>query len=59
VQHENDHLDGVLFIDRMTDVARRAVDPVVNDFEAQYRRQQAEGLFPSDEEVRRKLAGGE
>ena len=56
VQHENDHLDGVLFIDRMTDTARRTVDPVVTDFEAQFRRKQAEGQFPSDEEIRRALA---
>ena len=58
VQHESDHLDGVLFIDRMTDVARRAVDAVVSDFEVQYRRKQAEGVYPSDDEVRRQLAAG-
>ena len=56
VQHETDHLDGMLYIDRMTDVARRTVEPVVADFEAQFRRKQAEGLYPSDEEVRRQLA---
>jgi peptide deformylase len=58
VQHENDHLDGVLFIDRMTESARREVEGVVGDFEAQFRRQQAEGRFPSDEEVRKRLANG-
>lgn len=57
VQHESDHLDGVLFIDRMTETARRAVEGVVADFEAQFRRQQAEGRYPSDEEIRRQLAG--
>jgi len=56
VQHETDHLDGVLFIDRMTDVARRTVAAVVADFEAQFRRKQAEGLFPPDDEIRRKLS---
>lgn len=59
VQHETDHLDGVLFIDRMTEVARRAVDPVVADFEAQFRRKQAEGEIPSDEELRRRLTDGD
>lgn len=58
VQHEGDHLDGVLFIDRMTDVARRTVDPVVADFESQFRKKQAEGQFPPDEEIRKKLAEG-
>lgn len=58
VQHETDHLDGVLFIDRMTDTARRAVDPVVADFESQFRRKQAEGEISSDDELRKKLAEG-
>lgn len=56
IQHELDHLDGVLFIDRMTESARREVDPVVADFEAQFRRQQSAGLVPPDEELKRQLA---
>lgn len=55
VQHETDHLDGVLFIDRMTDTARRELDPVVADFETQFRRWQSEGRYPSDEVVKREL----
>ena len=58
VQHETDHLDGVLFIDRMTDTARRTVAPVVDDFEALYRRKQSEGEFPADEDVCKILATG-
>jgi peptide deformylase len=58
VQHETDHLDGVLFIDRMTDVARRTVEPIVADYEARFRRKQGEGVYPSDDEIRRKLAAG-
>ena len=58
VQHETDHLDGVLFIDRMTDTARRTVAPVVDDFETQYRRKQSEGEFAADEDVRKILATG-
>jgi peptide deformylase len=55
VQHECDHLDGVLFIDRMTETARRELDPVVNDFEAQFRRWQAEGRYPSDDVLKQEL----
>lgn len=55
VQHESDHIDGVLFIDRMTDTARRELDPVVGDFETQFRRWQAEGRFASDEVLKREL----
>lgn len=55
VQHESDHLDGVLFIDRMTETVRREVDPVVSDFEAQFRRWQSEGRYTSDELLKREL----
>lgn len=55
VQHETDHLDGILFIDRMAETARRELDPVINDFDAQFRRWQAEGRFPSDELLKREL----
>ena len=55
VQHECDHLDGVLFIDRMTETARRDLDPVIADFETQFRRWQSEDKFPSDELLKREL----
>ena len=55
VQHETDHLDGVLFIDRMAETARREVDPVVTDFESQFRRWQSEGRFPADDLLKREL----
>ncbi len=55
VQHECDHLDGVLFIDRMPEVGRRELDPVVSDFETQFRRWQAEGRFAPDEVLKQEL----
>jgi peptide deformylase len=55
VQHESDHLDGVLFIDRMADSVRKTSQPMLDDFETQYRRWQAEGKFPDDEVVKRQL----
>ncbi|MCX7395895.1 MAG: peptide deformylase [Planctomycetales bacterium] len=55
VQHEADHLDGVLFIDRMVDEDRRAKAGIVADYEAQFRRWQADGRYPSDDEIRRQL----
>jgi peptide deformylase len=55
VQHENDHLDGVLFFDRMTETARRELEPRLADFEVQFRRQQASGAIPSDEDLQRAL----
>jgi peptide deformylase len=55
VQHEFDHLDGVLFIDRMSDSARREVEPRLADFEASFRHQQQVGECPSDEEIQKQL----
>jgi len=55
VQHEYDHIDGVLFIDRMTDAARRELEPRLADFEAHFRRQQEAGVYPSDDEIQRTL----
>lgn len=55
VQHESDHLDGVLFIDRMSDAVRKTSQVILEDFESQYRRRQAEGKYPDDEAVKRTL----
>jgi peptide deformylase len=55
VQHETDHLDGVLFVDRLSDAAKREVAPTLADFEAQYRRQQELGVYPADDEIRTQL----
>lgn len=56
VQHETDHLDGVLFIDRLTDAARRELAPRIEIFEHVFRREQEEGRWPDDEAIKRRLA---
>ena len=55
VQHELDHLDGVLFIDRLTDAGKREVAPKVLDFETAFRQGQASGAIPSDAELQAEL----
>ena len=55
IQHEFDHLDGVLFIDRLTEAARRERQARIDEFEAVFRRQQASGELPSDDDLRRQL----
>jgi peptide deformylase len=55
VQHECDHLDGVLFIDRMSDAARRELEPRLADFEAYFRRRQDAGEIPSNEDIEARL----
>lgn len=55
IQHETDHLEGVLFVDRLSDAAKREVAPTLSDFEAQFRRQQQLGVHPADEQIREGL----
>ena len=56
VQHESDHLDGVMFIDRMSDAGRRQIESEIEEFEADFRRLQSIGEIPSDEELKAQLA---
>jgi peptide deformylase len=55
VQHENDHLDGVMFFDRMDEQERGKIEAKISDFEFEFRRGQAEGAIPDDQELKRQL----
>lgn len=55
VQHEYDHIDGVLFIDRMTDTQRREHEAKLADWETAFRKAQAAGEVPADEELKKRL----
>lgn len=51
VQHETDHLDGVLFIDRISPSRKAAVADALADFETEFASFRNEGRIPSDEEL--------
>lgn len=55
VQHEIDHLDGILFIDRLDDAVRQEVAAKVDEFAAEYARRQSAGEIPTDDELRARL----
>jgi len=55
VQHENDHLDGVLFIDRMDESELPQVQPQIDDFQKEHQRKQNEGKLPGDDEINAQL----
>lgn len=61
IQHETDHLDGILFTDKVSDGVKRELEGVISDFETQFRQKQAAGEIPTDEtltqELRRLEAG--
>jgi len=56
LMHENDHLDGVMFFDRMSEEARRELAQPLSEFETTYRSQQATGSIPDDETLIARLA---
>src|SRR5436305_4868924 len=51
VQHEFDHLDGVLFPDRMSATARADIAEGLDEFEADFKSRRDTGGVPSDEEI--------
>jgi peptide deformylase len=55
-QHEIDHLNGVLFIDKMGPLAKLASRGTVKDFEREFRRAQERGEIPKDAEIEKVLA---
>ncbi|MCA8982567.1 MAG: peptide deformylase [Planctomycetaceae bacterium] len=56
VQHEYDHIEGVLFIDRLSELERQKALPVLEDFEYQHREAQNSGKLGSDEHLVNALA---
>src|SRR5262245_738301 len=55
VQHETDHLDGKLFIDRLATAAQLDVREKVREFEIQFASQREHGEMPDDATIRRRL----
>src|SRR5690606_245300 len=51
VQHETDHLDGVMFIDRMDEDSLAEIQPRISQFELTFERLRQEGKLPSDDEI--------
>lgn len=56
VQHELDHLDGVLFPDRMSPAARNDLLDELDEFETEFASRRGTGSLPSDEAIAAQLA---
>lgn len=54
IQHELDHLDGVLFTDRLSETGKIAVTPDLQELSLTYRSQLETGEIPSDEDIERR-----
>jgi peptide deformylase len=57
IQHENDHLDGVMFIDRLDDTARAEVSAKVAEFMSAYTANRKEAGRQTDDEICEELKG--
>ncbi len=55
-QHECDHLDGVLFIDRLAPTVLAEVKPALEELELEFRSRRSAGEIPDDETIHRRLA---
>lgn len=55
IQHELDHLDGILFIDRLSETSKLAVRPKLDEFEEDVIAQRRLGTWAADDEIQRRL----
>ena len=55
-QHELDHLNGVLFIDKMGPIAKMLARGDVKNFEIDFRKAQEKGEIPADTDIEKILA---
>ena len=55
VQHEFDHLDGVLFVDRVSPLVRVEVQEALDEFETDFLSRRATGEVPEDQEIASRL----
>lgn len=55
IQHEKDHLDGVMFFDRMPDESRRELDYQLEELNTDFRSKQSTGAIPPDDELVQRL----
>jgi peptide deformylase len=55
-QHEYDHLEGVLFIDRLTPSALLSVKQALLDLEREFLGDRERGLIPDDQQIASRLA---
>ncbi|NLF72303.1 MAG: peptide deformylase [Candidatus Anammoximicrobium sp.] len=56
IQHEYDHLDGTVFVDRMTPTARAKAQPMLDEFELGLRALRQTGAVPGDDVIASRLA---
>ena len=56
IQHELDHLDGVLFIDRLSETGKMAAAAALSEFEETFTGRAKRGEIPNFEDIEKRLA---
>ncbi len=56
VQHETDHLDGTLFVDRLTPTQKADVRDLLEEFEVDFQSKRERNELPSDQQIASRLA---
>lgn len=56
IQHETDHLDGILFTDKMSPTERAEIDNQLYDLELDFQSRQETGDVPTDEAIAARIA---
>ena len=56
IQHETDHLDGILFIDRLADLSKKQLQDDLDRFQKKYDLNRSESIIPADEIILKRLA---
>jgi peptide deformylase len=56
VQHEYDHLDGILFIDRLSPSALMSIKEALSDLESEFHAGRHRGVIPDDNKISVRLA---
>ena len=56
VQHEVDHLDGVMFTDRLSETGKMAALDAIDEFVTDFESRRATGEIPDDATIRQQLA---
>lgn len=56
IQHEFDHIEGVLFIDRLSDSAKRLIEPELEEFQLEYQSMRETEKVAAKEKIMERLA---
>ena len=56
IQHENDHLNGILFIDRLSDSEQKQIQPELDEFVLDFRGRQQASSTLNESEIQQRLS---